>query len=524
MMRPAFALVLLFALGLAIVAGCGSRKNTLGPDLPPETSVFVQGQIDTVSHRVHLYWFGSDPDGDVVAYQMRFVPKAGNLDPKWDTLFCGLPGRCTDSVFTLFTGDSSLIHSEFQIRSMDDKGLVDPTPATQRFVLTNLAPSVHITNPLSAADSSFGSVTINWDVDDPDGGGPGLRYRIWLNGNEAEYDSTSANTFTVPSARFLEGSPRTYRTGYRTLFVQAVDDGGLSGPAVSMRWFVRAPSPVLDPTTLHGRLLVIDDSRSTSNSNFGVDTMYANVCARAASANPYNELTHPAYVQLPAGTFSILRLQFSNPFRSARDLMQTFRQFDAIVWYRGYETEISPTMQTYQDSIGVFIQGGGRLLLEGLYLIEGHNCFGTLREDFVTRYMNCQRLYQQYDSGTQDSTVGIGVNTTANLHSRMYADTLMRMQRPSYPDLTPPGIRAFVPFDVSQVAASADSSGLLSPTDPQPPLPLAMTVNRFPGRLIVVTFPIRSVLPPPPSNRSLFSSWRLLHRMLFQSPNGLLAP
>ena len=147
MRRPALALALIAAIGLAMVAGgCGSRKTTLGPDLPPETSVYIQGQVNTTNHRVHLYWFGSDPDGYVVAYQMRFVPTKGNPNPKWDTVYCALPGRCTDSVFTLFTGDSALIHTQFEIRAMDDKGLVDPTPAIQRFVLSNLAPRARITS------------------------------------------------------------------------------------------------------------------------------------------------------------------------------------------------------------------------------------------------------------------------------------------------------------------------------------------------------------------------------------------
>jgi hypothetical protein len=525
MKRPllAFALIAVTAAVLA-AAGCGTRKNTLGPDLPPETSVYIQGPIDTVSHRVHLYWFGSDPDGDVVAYQMRFVPRMGNPNPQWETVYCGRPGRCTDSVFTLFTGDSALIHSQFEIRAMDDKGQVDPTPAIQRFVLSNLAPRVHITNPLRVVDSSYASVTVAWEVDDPDGGGPGLRYRLWLNGNEAGYDSTIENLFTVPSPRFLEGG--TYKSGLRTLYLQAVDDGGRSGPLDSTTWFVRAPSPVLDPVTKRGRLLIIDDSRRTNDNlnDFGVDTLYANVVARAASANPYNEPppNNTRYVVLPPGTSSTLRLENSNPFRSVHDLMQTFRLFDAVVWYRGYEVNVSTSLQTYQDSIGAFILDGGRLYLEGLYLIEGHNSFGTLREDFVTRYLNCLRLLQQFDPVALDSTVGIGVQTSANLHSPMYADTVIRLIRPSGAPGSSPGLRAFVPIDAGQVAVTADTLALSAPTNHEP-LPFAMSVNRFPGRLILIPFPVRA-LPPSGSSRALFPSFRMLSRLLFDKTNGLLAP
>ena len=348
MRRQALALALILGIALALVAGgCGSRKTTLGPDLPPETSVYIQGKVDTANHRVHLYWFGSDPDGNVVAYQMRFVPTKGNPNPKWDTVYCALPGRCTDSVFTLFTGDSALIHTQFEIRAMDDKGLVDPTPAIQRFVLSNLAPRARITNPLRwypsnpnrVSDSSFASVTVNWDVDDPDGGGPGLHYRIWLDGNQATYDSTTESAFTVPSARFLQGG--TYLSGPRTLYLQAVDDGGLAGPLDSTTWFVRAPAKVLDPVTHRGRVLIIDDSRRvTSNSNdLGVDTLYANCFARAASADPYREGTS-RYVVVPPGTYSTLRLEYSDPAATL-----TVRMVEPTIEVIEGDTDVTPDVR-----------------------------------------------------------------------------------------------------------------------------------------------------------------------------------
>ena len=158
-----------------------------------------------------------------------------------------------------------------------------------------------------------------------------------------------------------------------------------------------------------------------------------------------------------------------------------------------------------------------------MYLIEGHNSFGSLREDFVTHYLNCQRLYQQYDAVAQDSTVGIGVQTTANLHSRMYADTLMHLIRPSGASGSSPGLRAFIVNDPGQIAATADSLALTDPTNLEP-LPFAMSVNRFPGRLIVVPFPVRALAPPAGNSRALFPSFRMLSRLLFDRTNGLLAP
>jgi hypothetical protein len=519
MKRTLLALCMIAAIGVVVVAaGCGSPKTTLGPDLPPETTVYIQGTVDRVNHRVHLYWFGSDPDGYVVAYLMRFVPANGNADPKWDTLYCGLPGRCTDSVFTVQTGDSALIHTAFEIRSMDDKGVLDPTPATQPLTLTNLAPRVRITNPLRLADTSFASVTISWEVDDIDGGGPGLHYRIWLDGNRAGYDSTAANLFTVPSARFLQGGA--YRTGFRTLYLQAVDDGGLSGPLDSTRWFVRAPAK-RDPI-YHRSLLVIDNSRSASQNNQSVDTTYVQTLRRN---------------NLPDTCFVVQRLEFSNPFRSAEDLRQTLALFDAVAWYRGYDFHSpsdftsSTTLKNYQDVVGDYILNGGRILLEGLYLIEGRDSFGALHEDFVSRYLNCPVMLHQFNALFADSTVGISTAQSGlRLRSSLYGDVTVQMTAVPAPLGVSPGLRAFVANDTSQVAFWAIQGQLtgLDPAASGDPLgvPMAISIDRPPaGRLILLSMPSRALVAPAnmPFNK------RPLAQLLFGKDlppgrNGLLSP
>jgi hypothetical protein len=513
MRRPILALALIATVALLFVAaGCGSPKTTVGPDLPPETSVYIQGAIDPVSHRVHMYWFGSDPDGFVIGYQMRFVPDRGNPNPKWDTLYCAMPGRCTDSVFTLITGDSALIHTQFEIRAMDDKGQVDPTPAIQPLALTNIAPRAHITNPLHLSDSTFASATFSWDVDDPDGGGPGLRFRIWLNGNQATYDSTTANTFTVPSARFLQGGA--YRSGYRSLYLQAVDDGERAGPVDSMNWFVRAPArrDASHPRTV----LVIDDSRSSAQNNFGVDTLYLQTFRRNL---------------WPDSTFAIQRLQYSNPFRSAADVAQTLAQFDAVVWYWGYDFH-SPsdfasntTLKTFQDVVGDYVTQGGRIMLEGLYLIEGRSSFGALRESFVTRYLNSRAMVMQFGALFPDSTVGFSTPQSGlRLRSAAYADVPFQMSAVPGVQSQSTGLRGFVVNDTSQVAywaiqgqiAGLDSAFYRVPQD----VPVAMRVSSFGGRLIVLPMPSRALIAPA----SLAFNKRPLARLLFDPINGLVAP
>ncbi len=513
-LRPALAAALLVGalLALALTSGCGKRKNVLVGNLPPETTLFVQDDtISTVSHRVHIYWFGTDPDGEVVRFEFRFLQPGGPPDPLWISLSCPRAEHCNDSLFTVFTGDSAVISRQFQVRAVDNRGTPDPTPATQLFTLSNLLPKVRITNPYTSRDTTFASAAISWELDDPDGGGPGLSFRVYLNGHEADYDSTTELSYTVPTARFLQGG--LLRSGFRTLYVQALDDGGRLGPPDSTRWYVRAPAQVLRNN--RGRLLLIDDSGVNSVNNFSVDTLFANTLAR-------DSIGTAETIALPRGSFSILKLNSGSPFRSATDFSQTLRLFEAVAWYRGYDVSFSVPLQTYQDSLGAYMENGGRLLLEGTYLIQGLHTHGSLREDFVTRYLDCVGLYEQFNPNLNDLSAGLGNNTgvSGKLRSSLYGGILAR-----FADFAPvvvaegPGLRGFVPIDTSEVALWA-MPGTLNPANTDE-VPVAMTVPRAGGgRVTIVTLPVRILGVAAGFNRS----WQVLAKLLFDRTSGVILP
>jgi hypothetical protein len=507
-----FAGVLL--LGITLVAGCGKRKNALVGNIPPETTLFVQDDtLATVNHRVHIYWFGSDPDGRVARFEYRFVNPAELEDTvKYVRLDCLRPGDCNDRLFTIFTGDSAVVARRFDVRAVDDKGLADPSPARQWFTLSNQAPVVLFTNGYALQDTTFPSAAVDWTVDDKDGGGPGLHFRVYLDGHESSYDSTEAFTFTVPSDRFLQGG--TYRSGYRTLSVQAVDDGGRLGPPTTIRWYVRAPADSLRAGTNKGRLLLIDDSAVNSVNNFSVDTLYANTLARGDDPGATGNN------RLPRGSYSFLRLNGGIPFRNATDFAQTLSLFEAVAWYRGYDTSISTLLQGYEDVVESYVQNGGRLYLEGPYLIAGQKSRGTLREDFVTRFLNCARLYKQYNANFADSTVGLGNSSTGRMRSSRYGGLLAR-----FGDIVPtiqgegPGLRGFVPNDTTQVALWA-MPGCLNPANVEE-VPVAMTVPQAgTGRVTLVSFPVRLLA----AGTGFTRSWQVLAKFLFDPANGLILP
>lgn len=505
-MRPLRALGLLVALAASVIAAGCSTKRVLRENAPPDTRVFVSGAVDTVNHRIHIYWFGTDPDGDVAAYAMRWVyPPPETQAPKWDTIRCNPPGRPNDSLFTLTTGPQDASSPVFQIYAIDNLGAADPTPATQAFTVSNLAPTVTLIGALRATDTTYASITVSWSVFDPDGGGPGLHYRVWLDGNEASYDSTAGTTFTVPSARFLQGG--VYTSGLRTINVQAVDDGGRPGPVASSTWFVRSPGSV---PAVRGRLLVIDDSSLRSSNNVLVDAFYQQQIAAV-----------PGGV-LPPESWSTVTLEAQpNTFRTAADFAQTLREFDAVLWYRGFDTSVPDLLKSYQDSLAAYADAGGKVLLEGPYLIEGLNVPGGVDSTFVPTYLASDEMVKCVGGPLRIVTAGWGNAGSALFRTALYPsfpdqpDTLSAIISTPAAQGQPGGLRVFAVRDTHDVALWA----LVGQMNPSNATEVAIAVrSQRPagGRLIVFTLPIRVLQPRPAS--------RLLQAVLTTPGSGLLVP
>jgi hypothetical protein len=499
----AASIVVLLALGG--LAGC-SKKLRPVQNLLPETYVNIQGPVDTVNHRVHLYWYGTDPDGSVVGYVFRWVyPPPASQDPAWVTLLGDDGPLRTDSLFTMMTeggtGDTVVVMPRFEIYAIDNEGGVDPTPAVQTFQLRNFPPVVWFANPLGSRDSTYASATVSWEILDPDGGGPNLRYRLWLDGNRAGCDSTTEQTFTVPSARFLQDGA--YRSGPRTLYVQAVDDGGLAGDSVGMTWYVRAPGTELENN--QGRLLVIDDLPTGGNDGL-YDSFYRSV-----------------YSLLPAGTYDVIRLQFNpNIFRSGGDVAQTFRQFKAVLWYRGDDVgtngRVSPLLGAYEDSIGAYLDAGGKLYVDGLYLIKGLNTPGAFSEDFVSRRLGSTRLINCFAlvAGILDSTAGWSSRAGSRFRSSVYGESFSAVVGPKVVNNVTGAIRGFAVTDTNYVALWA-MDGQLSPANTGFEVPVGVTVPQGMGGRIVL---VSTVLRFAPSAVAT----RLLHRILYNFDIGMPPP
>ena len=488
MRRLVVAIALLGALA-ALLAGCGSKaKGLLKPDLPPSVVIFVQGPVDTVSHNVHLYWFGTDPDGYVTGYDIRLLNPSAPADTQWTFT------TRTDSVFSIYT-PAGYAAPTFEVRAIDDANLLSPV-ARQDFKFSNLPPTVRLQNRFRQVDTTFASATLQWTASDPDGDGTRLRFRIWLDGNEANGSLVPGSSYTIPTAQFLQGGQ--LRDTLRTAYIQAVDDGGMLSAVDSVRWFVRAPATG-GHFPHYGRLLIIDDVPRAYSNNFRADTVYYNTAAR----------------NLAPGEYSILQMDFTQPFRSAKDIEQTFGLFDAVVWYIGgiqdfrtYET----TLANYQAGLGAYLESGGKVYLDGMDLVNGLHARGPLSADFVGQYLGSDFLFRYYTAQAQDSTEGWS-NAPASVFVSRWGDSLL-VQQLSSSATSYGGFRAFGVRDNDFALIWAPPAPLASllPAGLLPlPVPVAVDVPQSSGgRMMLVTFPMMYATPVPSTPPQYQSAHRFM--------------
>ncbi len=471
-MRRSSRLALAGALALATLAGGCSPKGVLRPNLPPETTLFVQGPVDTVNHIVHLYWFGSDPDGDVVGFEIRFHNPQAPADTGW--VFT----TRTDSIFTVFTGDTTAIRPRFEVRAIDNAQQRDETPAVEDFTFSNLPPRLQFTIAPVPSDVTFYTLTLRWTPIDPDGDASKMTYRLWLNGNSANVRLLPAGTtdFTIPSADFTQGDSATGAPTDtivpRIVYVQPIDDGGLAGPVSLASWRVRKPVRGTE-----ARLLIIDDMPNDEAGAITTDNFYGNNIR----------------INLPAGTYSTLRLETSQPFRSAKDLEQTCKLFQAVMWYRGSQTRTFSSktpagdvalLSNYSSGLGAYLDGGGRLLLEGTNLVAQGIANGALSQQFLSDHLGSDFLYQHFFTAADSTaawgtTQGVGGTT---LSTDVVADSLR------FTSLVG-GLRAFALRDPSQGLFWA-APGALAENNAFPMAVAISVPHPNQGRAVAITFPM----------------------------------
>jgi hypothetical protein len=168
----------------------------------------------------------------------------------------------------------------------------------------------------------------------------------------------------------------------------------------------------------------------------------------------------------------------------------------------------TPTwLRTYQDSLEAYLDWGGNLYLDGLYLVQGQLVDGAMTEGFIQRHLLSTREVFNFSGSFADSTAGWSNNTGGSFRSSTYGDIARALQASPTQQNQPGGIRGFVVNDTSAVALWA-MAGQLVPANLGFEVPVGVTAPQAGGgRLVFLSMPLRLGAPVPAA--------RLITRMLF---------
>jgi hypothetical protein len=263
----AAGLVLLF-LATTGVRGCREEAaRTFNPNRPPDTYLTaVPVESTTVSYLYHLYWSGTDPDGEVVGFFVAVTDS--NVIPHPDSLVWTT--RTDTAIAFKVAGTSQTLTHRFYATAVDNEGRADPSPAWVYFEAfdryypepmfqesygvgtfygkqdtfwlddTFALDGIRDTVPMGA------EVKFKWTGRDRDRFGQVLGYRFRITGDAG---------FTDVGTNFTEISYRDLPSGVIKFSLVAVDDAGAQTDPESTRVFVSNfdPDTWYDPVFIEKR-------------------------------------------------------------------------------------------------------------------------------------------------------------------------------------------------------------------------------------------------------------------------------
>ncbi|MBM3316374.1 MAG: hypothetical protein FJY75_00835 [Candidatus Eisenbacteria bacterium] len=371
------------SLAAIVVPGCLVDERPYPANRPPKTYLAIQGDtLQVANYRTILHWWGTDADGRVIGYAYRWSdpwrPAAGDSlwweDPRW--------------TFTTATRDTfdvpvrgAYAERLFQVRAIDDGLAADPTPAAQRFRLSNAPPVVRWTDTRrhpTHARPSLPAISFAWTPEDYDGRETIAYARLWL--DLAAGEDSAASTIVVAPDTVGAFFPEHFqgRHGQRTVFLQVFDRAETGSDTISWSWTVVPPA---------GEYLLIDTAWPASE-------------AAAVNQDLFWRARLDAFAP---GNYHIYDMETEGPFRSAQEVLPLFSLFKGVVWYgiKWHAASGAPdgamleALRLARDALLPYAAAGHGVL------ISGHNLIGTagafpaawLREPF-----GIEEIHTYYDA------------------------------------------------------------------------------------------------------------------------------
>ncbi|MCI0472400.1 MAG: hypothetical protein L0Y76_02325, partial [Ignavibacteria bacterium] len=325
--------VLLYLIFASITISIFSCSDPVTGDLqniPPDThlTLFPDSVIAPGSTLRKIAWWGDDADGFVAGYYFSFdstLPVSSwTFTDKSDSTFL-LQMNGNDTTF------------RFYVAAVDDKGEVDPSPASNLYPTINSAPSMQFVSGTEIPDTIYPVATFKWSATDPDGNST-IRYFYWSLNDTNHFNRLdgAVNIMTLVSDSGL------VLNSANCLYMRVQDNAGAYSPVVRM------PADTNDyffVKKVNSKILLIKDMPLAE-----LNTLSA-FYKSAMDTIRYDSLD----IKTDNGKFIP---KIINPM-----FVETLNLYDIVIWSagRGNVSADNANFDLAQRSLPYFTQAGGKL-------------------------------------------------------------------------------------------------------------------------------------------------------------------
>ena len=246
---------LYFIIPALILASCDTGlQGDLKENQPPKTYLTVNSinlpVDDRLNSQTRISWWGDDPDGYIVGYEIYIGDNAGNPSALWSFT------TSKDSTLILPIEEGNTVADvRFTVRAIDNDDARDPTPPSLVFPIENSKPTIAFGGQETPPDTTYNVFTFGVRGNDPDGFANLNRIEISLNDSLNGWKSLDPQSELVTFITGPEGISEVFLgralietdVTFETInwdaenhfYVRSFDNAGAQSELISFTWFVK---------------------------------------------------------------------------------------------------------------------------------------------------------------------------------------------------------------------------------------------------------------------------------------------
>lgn len=323
-------LLILIIIGSVYIFSCSDPITGDAGKYPPNTylSLFPDSVIAPGSTLRKISWWGDSPQGFIVGYYFSFDSTKPVSQWSYTTK--------SDSTFLLqMNGNDTTFR--FYVAAVDDKGLIDPTPASNLYPTINSAPSMDFIGGTEVPDTIYPVATFKWAATDPDGNST-IRNFYWsLNDtNNFRLISGNINTMTLTKDSGLVVNSR------NALYMKVQDNAGAYSRVVRMP---KDTTKYFYVQKVNAKVLIVKDQplsempAAAGYFHTAMDTIkYDTLDIRTGNGKFIPKIVNPMFIE-------------------------TLKLFDIVIWSadRGNTNADNANFDLAQRSLPFYLQSGKKL-------------------------------------------------------------------------------------------------------------------------------------------------------------------